>query len=79
MTADTIGLLAVIQRYPDHKSTIIRLYKKSEAFQSICEDYTRCVEALRYWKQSSEEEAIIRREEYHELLRDLECDILENL
>ncbi len=68
-----------MKRFPDRKDTVKQLFKESETFQSVCEDYRRCAEALRHWNESASEEAPARREEYAALLRDLEAEILQNL
>ena len=73
------GLFAVIERFPRRKDDVRELFKKNDSFQTLCEDYWKCAEALQYWKQSTSEEAITRRKEYTKLLRDLESEILQNL
>jgi len=73
------SVFTVVKRFPDCKDTVKQLFKESETFQSMCEDYHRCAEALRHWSQSASEEAPARREEYAGLLQDLEAEILQNL
>ncbi len=73
------SLFAVIERFPHHRAAVRRLFKENESFQTLCEDYCRCAEALHHWKRSAAEEAVVRREEYAALLRDLEAEIKENL
>lgn len=73
------GLFSIMERFPDYKDTIKRLYKKSHAFQTLCDDYRTCIEAHQHWCRSESEEGILRREEYAALLKDLEAEILENL
>ena len=73
------SLFAVIERLPHHKVAVRQLFKENDSFQTLCEDYWRCAEALQYWNQSASEEAVARRKEYSVLLRDLELEILENL
>lgn len=73
------SIFTVLKQFPDRKDTVIRLFNESETFQSVCEDYRRCAEALRRWNDSASEEAPVRREEYAALLRDLEAEILQNL
>ena len=79
MTVVKTSVFSVAKRFPDRKETVIRLFNKSENFQSICEDYRRCAEALRHWNESASEEACARREEYAALLQDLETEILQSL
>jgi len=69
------GLFFVFERFPDRKETVKALYRESETFQSLCEDYRQCAVALRYWSRSSEEHAPARREEYRMLLQELEEEL----
>jgi len=73
------GLFAVIERFPHRKAAVRRLFNENDSFQTLCEDYWRCAEALRHWNQSAAEEAVVRREEYTALLQELEAEIKENL
>jgi hypothetical protein len=79
MTVIPPSLFIVLKRFPERKDCIKRLFRENDNFQSICEDYRNCAEAVRYWNRSESEEAPARREEYAALLRDLEEEILENL
>ena len=69
------GLFFVFERFPDSKEAVKALYRESEDFQSLCEDYRQCALALRYWSRSSEEDAPARREEYTLLLQELEEEL----
>jgi hypothetical protein len=69
------SLFLVFERFPDHKETVKALYRESEDFQSLCEDYRQCAFALRYWSRSSEEHAPARKEEYTALLQELEEEL----
>jgi hypothetical protein len=73
------SLPIVLSEFPEHEETIKRLFKENEAFQTLCEDYRQCFEALKYWNRSASEEAPVRREEYGMLLRDLAEEILQNV
>ncbi len=55
------------------------MYRSSQSFQSICESYQKCSEALKYWVKSNSEEAPGRSREYAELLNELELEILQSL
>ncbi len=79
MTVIRKGLFPVIQRFPNHKDTVKRLFSESETFQAMCEDYMKCAEALRYWNHIESEEALARREEYVTLMQDLGAEILQSL
>ena len=73
------GLFSILERFPDRKDTIKRLFRESAAFQSLCSDYRTCIEAHRHWSQSDSAEGAVRREEYAALMKDLETEILQNL
>ena len=73
------GLFFVFERFPDRKATVKALYRESEDFQSLCEDYRQCALALRYWSRSPEDYAPSRRQEYTILLRELEEEIVKVL
>ena len=65
--------------FPDHQDKIKSLFREDETFRSLCEDYRKCFQALKHWNQSASEEALVRREEYGNLLQDLSEEILQSL
>lgn len=79
MTVINRRVFHVLEKFPDRSGEIKRLFKESPVFQTICEDYRQCVEALHHWNQSKAKEAPARSEEYATLLRDLEVEILQSL
>ena len=79
MSVIQTSVFTVVKQFPDRGDTVKRLFKESETFQNVCEDYRRCAEALQHWRQSTSEEAPVRREEYAQLLRDLKAEIIQNL
>ena len=79
MTVIKTSLFSVLEKFPDHKKAVGSLYRESESFQTLCEDYQICAAALRRWSDSASEEAPARREEYAELFQDLEAEILQCL
>ena len=79
MTVIQKGLFPVMERFPNHKDAVKRLFRDSETFQIMCEDYMRCDEALRYWNQVESKEAPARRKEYVALLKALEAEISQSL
>jgi hypothetical protein len=54
---------------------ISNAFSKNREFQSMCEDYRQCAEALNHWSQSNEKEAPNRRQEYEQLLKELMDEI----
>lgn len=73
------SLSIVLAKFPDHKDKIKRLFRENKTFQSLCEDYRQCSEALKYWNRSASDDGHARREEYAALLRDLEAETLQFL
>lgn len=65
----------LIKRYPDKRKAIINLYNNSTTFQTVCEDYQKCGEALKHWLESTSDEALRRVPEYEELMQSLEAEI----
>ena len=75
MTIIKSSVFHVLEKFPDRGEDIKRLYKESQEFQSVCEDYRLCAEALQHWTQSNEKEASIRRQEYEQLFQELMDEI----
>jgi hypothetical protein len=73
------GLFLILQRFPNRKDALRRLYRKSKSFQGICHSYQECSKALDYWAKSDHEEAPHRQREYSELINELELEILQSL
>jgi len=64
------GLFLIMQRFTDRKDLLRYMYLHSETFQTICDDYRKCAEALNHWTRSGHSQASERRSEYLEMLRD---------
>jgi len=79
MTVIHPGLFLILRRFPDHKDALRQMYHASESFQSICYNYQKCSEAVRYWTKSKQPEAPDRHREYGDLLQELELEILNSL
>jgi hypothetical protein len=73
------GLFSVLKRFPRRQDTAKRLFRESESFQTMCEDYLKCVKALDHWNQSDEDIANTRRNEYSAIIQELEEEILMKL
>ncbi len=67
---------AVMERFPDKKEVIDRLFVSSQSFETLCDEYESCLTALRYWRESSLSEAPDFRNEFSSLLSELEEEIL---
>ena len=72
-------LFAVINRFPDRKEIIKKLFLKSKAFQGMCEDYRLCQDALDFWTRSENKNAAKPREDYSVLINELEAEIIRKL
>jgi len=79
MTVIKNAIFSVLERFPERTDRIKQLFSDSKDFQTVCEDYRQCNEALLHWNQSAEEIAPARRQEYQSLLRELEEEIALNL
>jgi len=73
------GLFSILKRFPEHQNAAKRLFKESESFQTMCEDYLKCAKALDHWNQSGMDIAPLRRMEYTDLMQELEEEILQKL
>ena len=72
-------LMAVIRRLPEHAHVLKKHFLGNRKFQSMCEDYRKCHDALTYWTKSQKEESRGPRKEYAALLAELEAEIVEFL
>jgi hypothetical protein len=77
MDKDQGGLAVVMDRFPERREVLKRLFESNQSFQSLCGDYEDCLTALRYWRESSLPEALGFRNEFSALLSELEEEILE--
>ena len=68
--------LFVLKRFPQHSEKIQQVFSKDPSFQSLCEDYRACSKALKYWSGATSDKAAARREEYRQLLLELEEEVL---
>jgi hypothetical protein len=70
---DEIEALAC--RFPQHASKIRRLQARDPDFRSICDDYGEAQRALQYWEAVGQA-APGRVEEYREMVKELEAEVL---
>ena len=52
---------------------------KDSEFLSLCEDYDACINALQYWAQSKDPEAETMVDEFSDIARELEEEVIEAL
>lgn len=70
------AIQALMEAFPAHSAAIQREFSQSEYFRSICKDFHACSQAITYWDKIASGEAAVRSEEYRELLRELEREVL---
>lgn len=71
------GLFLIMSRFPSDKDALRRMYRNSQSFQNLCDDYRKCLKAISYWTASVDDLAAERSREYVELCQDLEWEIRE--
>ena len=76
MKNSSASLCHFIEQFPEHQSSLERLWDVNASFQSLCDDYQDCAAALKYWQLSAGEEAREYRDEYAALVVELEEEIL---
>ena len=64
-----------MKRFPEYKRIVQRLFRKNETFRTLCDDYGKCTETVSQWNRSTSEDAPVLREEYTELIREIENEI----
>ncbi len=70
---DTLTLIKTC--FGGRDALIERAFRQSESFRSLCEDYHECAAALDRWKHRDAPNASLRRQEYAELLVELDREI----
>ena len=68
-------LLQIKTSFRGREKLIDCLYSQSEEFQSLCTDYCECAITLDRWRQRDTAEALLRQEEYSQLLIELDREI----
>jgi hypothetical protein len=70
------GMARVVERFPDHAAAIRDRFHADPSFREMCGDYAETREALQRWEASSGPHKAARVEEYRELARALEIEIV---
>jgi hypothetical protein len=70
------ALQTLKDRLPGQAAAIERAYQESPFFRSVCRDFHECTKALTYWHSTASSDASGHVEEYRELRRELEQEIL---
>jgi len=67
----------LVEKLPELRTTIEAVFGCDERLLTMCKDYEACAAALAYWRASQSKHAKERREEFTQLLDDLETEIIE--
>ncbi len=78
-TGERAGFFAVLERFPQQKAALQRLFRESPSFRSLCGDYKDCLGGLKSWQQSTATEASDMRGAYADLLQELEQEVRQYL
>lgn len=78
-TVKEMALAPILEKFPEAKERVRRLFQHTPSFQSLCEDYRDCLAAWQYWRQASSEDAPAFCQSYAELLQELEQEVRDYL
>jgi hypothetical protein len=70
------GMARVIECFPTHAASIRDRFHADRSFREMCADYAETLDALQRWQASSSPHKAARIEEYQELARALESEVL---
>jgi hypothetical protein len=73
------GLADVMERFPEHATSIQARFHADQRFREMCSDYADTLQALQRWQASRGPHKAARIEEYRELARALEIEIVTTL
>jgi hypothetical protein len=69
-------MVRVIARFPEHAPAIQARFRKDGSFREMCSDYVQALEALQRWEDSHVPQRAARIEEYRELAKALEIEMV---
>jgi hypothetical protein len=70
------GMTRVIERFPELAPSIRNCFHGDQSFREMCSDYAEALDALQRWQTSDHPQKAARIEEYQELARALETEIV---
>lgn len=73
---DRSDKLLIIKRNPDYWAGINALFESNEEFRLLCQEYGLATDTLAKLNSPSDTDSIKRREEYREIVRELETEIM---
>ena len=74
---DGADKLRIIKRFPERWAGINALYKESEDFRLLCQEYGLAADALSKLSNHDDSNSSTQRIEYEQIVRELESEILE--
>ncbi|MEJ2589232.1 MAG: hypothetical protein P8165_16980 [Deltaproteobacteria bacterium] len=73
------NIFSVVRRFPRREQAIKGLFRTSDSFRTLCEDYHLCTQALERWNAADTEVSQARVAEYSALMEELEAELIEAL
>jgi hypothetical protein len=73
------GVEQVIERFAEHAASIRERFNGDQSFREMCGDYAETLQALQRWQASTDPQRAARVEEYEDLAKALEGEILDAL
>ncbi|MGH6917928.1 MAG: hypothetical protein ACREJ0_09505 [Geminicoccaceae bacterium] len=70
------GIERAIERFPELEASIRDRFHDDPSFREMCGDYAEALEALQRWQVSDVPQKAARVEEYRELAKALEIEIV---
>ena len=70
------GMARVIECFPKHAASIRERFHEDPSFREMCSDYAEALEALQRWQASDDLRKSARIEEYRELAKALEIEMV---
>jgi hypothetical protein len=71
-----VGMERIIARFPEHAPAIRDRFHEDPSFREMCSDYAEALEALQRWQASDVPQKAARIEEYRELAKALEIEMV---
>ena len=73
------NIFSVVRRFPRREQAIKGLFRTSDSFRTLCEDYHLCAQALERWNAIETEVSQARAAEYSALMEGLEAELIQVL
>jgi hypothetical protein len=70
------GMARVVECFPEHAAAIRDRFHADPNFREMCGDYAETLQALERWQASTGPQTAARIEEYRELAKALESEIV---